>query len=128
MIFHFTCVGNWIHEEVKLLLRKGSVNKMISEVCPTSFIKIATNSEWSFEIDHENDVMIEMEMSPGYSWDWEILDAFFKNYNFTPTFQDSNYTWGFFDEEINSWTGSVEMVCWPYLLLFVLLLLSYYEG
>ena len=120
LIFHFTCVGSWIPDEAKLLLSKGSVNKLIYEVCPSSLVKVATNEEWGvLEIDYENDRLIEYDESPGLAWDWELLDTFFKNYNFTPTFQDNNYTWGWFDKEINAWNGAVEMVCLHALPLFV---------
>ena len=120
LIFHFTCVGSWIPYESKLVLREGSVNKLIYEVCPSSFLKMATNQyPGTMEVDFEEDRLMEFDECPGVAWDWEILDTFFQNYNFTPTFQDNNYTWGWFDTETQTWNGAVEMVCLHSLPLFV---------
>ena len=41
------------------------------------------------------------------SFEWEIQAAFFKNNKIIPHWIDSNYTWGWFDNITNQWTGSV---------------------
>ena len=40
----------------------------------------------------------------------EILSSFFTSHHLTPTWQDANYTWGWFDEETGLWTGAVGLV------------------
>ena len=75
-------------------------------------IKVATNNEYEvFEVNFNTmRDLIKYPMEPGLCWDWEILDSFFQNYNLTPHFFDNNFTWGWYDEEIGSWRGAVEMV------------------
>ena len=42
--------------------------------------------------------------------DFEILDYFFKSYVIAINWIDCNYTWGWFDEETERWTGAVGKV------------------
>ena len=113
MIFDFTCEGNWIVKSSKLLLRRGKPNKPIYEVCPETLINIAFNQySGTFELDYATHTdMIRYTTEPGIYYDYELIDLLLQNYNLTPFWIDNNGTWGWFDEEIMSWNGAVEMVC-----------------
>jgi hypothetical protein len=115
-IFHYTCNGNSSLQSTKLLLRKGYVNQPIGEVC-SGVVRVAFNqwgaySEWDpvFEVDMENEKMVEYEPCFGCVWDYEILNSFFATYELTPTWQDCNETWGWLDEETGLWNGAVRAV------------------
>ena len=44
------------------------------------------------------------------SWDFEILEIFFKTKNVIVNRINCNYTWGWFDDETERWTGAVGKV------------------
>ena len=43
-------------------------------------------------------------------WNWEILDSFFKHNDVVPVWEDCDFTWGSYDEELGRWTGAVGKV------------------
>ena len=44
------------------------------------------------------------------SWDFEILEIFFKTKNVIVYWINCNYTWGWIDDETERWTGAVGKV------------------
>ena len=44
------------------------------------------------------------------SWDFEILEIFFKSNNIIVNWINCNSTWGWYDYETESWTGAVGKV------------------
>ena len=113
ILFNVTCQGNWITKTSQLLLKEGSVNKHVNEVCPESLVRVASNNfPGHFELDSETFTkMIRYNEKPGEANDWEIFGTFFHNYNLVPLWIDCNYTWGWYEEEIG-WNGAVELVCY----------------
>ena len=83
-------------------------------------ITIAYNNERGrFHVDDDTNTMreyalwwtlSESEEHPKVPKDWEILKMFFDNYNINPTWVNTHYTWGWFDEETGKWTGGVGKV------------------
>ena len=43
-------------------------------------------------------------------YDFEILEVFFKSYVIEINWIDCNYTWGWYDDETDRWTGAVGKV------------------
>ena len=43
-------------------------------------------------------------------WNWEILESFFKHNDVVPVWEDCDFTWGSYDEELGRWTGAVGKV------------------
>ena len=41
---------------------------------------------------------------------WEILSKFFSIHNIDPIWLDCDYDWGWYDEELGSWTGCMGKV------------------
>ena len=81
-------------------------------------IRIAYNNEGkTFEIDNITNSMVEYPHNEsviqelGYiSYDFEILGSFLSKFNVIPTWINCNYTWGWFDNETEHWTGAVGQV------------------
>ena len=117
--FKLTCQGFYSNLPHKLTISKdGSANKEYTDLCqaPQYNATIAYNNDpgW-FELDDEGN-LVEYPVSPinihnrGYIWDYEIMKSFLENYHITPTWIDCNFTWGWFDEETDHWTGAVGKV------------------
>ena len=43
-------------------------------------------------------------------WEWEIMDSFLAWYNLTAEWTNCNFTWGWYDEGNETWTGAVKVV------------------
>ena len=43
-------------------------------------------------------------------WEREILDAFYQRFNVIPIYTDMNFTWGWYDNSTELWTGGVGAV------------------
>ena len=113
-IFQFTCQGE-SDKSSKLLLREVQVNRPVTEVCRDSVVRMAFNqNKGVFEIDVENNntmvsyPVVDTLKNGAYAND--ILSSFFTSHHLTPTWQDANGTFGWFDEETGLWTGAVGLV------------------
>ena len=117
--FNFTCYGE-ADQSTKLLLMHGQVNRPTGEVCQP-IIRMAYNQDdGAFFLLKKNETHFNNTMYDGWldngwfmdfqAWPNEILSSFFSSQNLTPTWQDNNYTWGWYDEETERWTGAVGMV------------------
>ena len=42
--------------------------------------------------------------------EWEVQSMFFSLYNITPRWTNCNFTWGWLDNETDTWTGAVGMI------------------
>ena len=81
-------------------------------------VRIAYNNEgYVFKIDNITNTMVEypywMNMVGDLgirSGEYEILKSFFSKFNIIPTWINCNYTWGWFDDETEQWTGAVGQV------------------
>ena len=83
-------------------------------------VRVAFNNvpEWFLVNNDTNTVkefplwmsLFESEQHPYVPRDWEILKIFFDNNNIQPTWINTHFTWGWFDEETGSWTGGVGQV------------------
>ena len=44
------------------------------------------------------------------SYEWEVQAMFFSHYNIKPYWFNCNFTWGWIDNETDTWTGAVGML------------------
>ena len=102
-------------------------NLKYQDVCPVA-VEAAENNEirvaynigsWTFHVNSDTNTMKEyplwatLELSekvPLVPKDWEILKIFFHNNNLEPKWINTNYVWGWYDQETDSWTGGVGQV------------------
>ena len=78
-------------------------------------INVAYNNDpWAFLIVNNSMVEYPANIIEGVdnyiSWDFEILEIFFKTKNVIVNWINCNYTWGWFDDETERWTGAVGKV------------------
>ena len=77
-------------------------------------VNIAYNNEpGNFEVDEEKGVLKTfpyLKSSFSISWNYEILDSFFRRHHIVPTWLNSNYDWGVFDQKLGRWSGAVGKV------------------
>ena len=130
-LFNVMCPGDNERYHNLMISHDGSVNRDLEykDVCPVAelesepdyhHINIAYNNEQSlFEFNNETETMIEYKTSyilelskdhPTISYSWEMLKIFFDHNNIVPNWIDCNYTWGWFDDETEKWTGAVGKV------------------
>ena len=81
---------------------------------------------WDYFFKVENNTLIPSPQSCGMSQgkgeqcihgdatkiseDWEVLSKFFSTHNLEPNWLDCNYTWGWYDEDLEEWTGCMGKV------------------
>ena len=83
-----------------------------------NYFRFAMNSEaYSFEIQNKTGfydfARYSLSIVTGYAyinWDYEVLDPLFERYNIIPIISDMNYTWGWYDNETDLWTGGIGAV------------------
>ena len=112
-------------------------NRKYQDVCPVTTeaaepkknkVKVAYNNDlgW-FRVNDDTNSMKEYPLwvplheSEQHTYvprDWEMLRVFFDNNNLEPTWINTHFTWGWYDDETGSWTGGVGQVGF---------LLSYFE-
>ena len=81
-------------------------------------VRIAYNNDDTlFAIDNITNTMVEyphwvnvVEGDAYLPYEFEILASFFSNYNVKPDWINCNYTWGWYDNETDSWTGAIGQV------------------
>ena len=117
-IFNLVCPGNAmsVYHVRLLLLKNATVNRNLGfdDVCVEKHVYIAYNNEPPdiFEVNNVTGEMVEYEVQHAVSfnavsYEFEIQAAFFKYNNIIPHWMNSNYTWGWYDNITNKWTGAV---------------------
>ena len=119
-IFNLVCPGNAMSVSYeRLLLQKSAtvnLNVGFGEVCKEKHVYVAYNNEWGdFEVSNITGEMVRWSVNPVVwygciAWEWEIQAAFFKYNNITPHWINANYTWGWFDNTTDQWTGAVGLI------------------
>ena len=117
--FRMICPGSYKGLPHKLLIKDGKINKKYKELCdePVHYPNIAYNNDppW-FDVDEATGVFTEYPLHviagdfSSIPRDYEIMISFIKFYNIIPNWINCNFTWGWFNEETNSWTGAVGKV------------------
>ena len=80
-------------------------------------VRIAYNNDINFKIDNITNSMVEFPVWTSIIEEWgqishedAIIKSFFSKFNIKPTWINCNYTWGWFDNETEHWTGAVGQV------------------
>ena len=104
-IFQYFCQGE--SHPSKLLLRKGKVNKAVTDVCKQREVRIAP----SFWVDNETNIMTPWTNSDPWTGILfeEILSPFFTSNNLNPTWYYDE-TVETVDEDTGLWTGRIGLV------------------
>ena len=103
-------------------------NRKYQDACPVTTevsepkneVRVAFNNDGvAFHVFEDTNTMKEFplwwsiyqsEEHPYVPRNWEMLKVFFDNNNIEPTWINTHYTWGWYDEETGSWTGGVGQV------------------
>ena len=131
IVIYVKCPSQKEMTEKLVMTRDGTEarNRKYQDVCPVTteasepkknVVKVAYNNypDW-FHVNNDTNTMkefplwmslFESEQHPYVPRDWEILKIFFDNNNIEPTWINTHYTWGWYDEETGSWTGAVGQV------------------
>ena len=127
IVFFIKCVGQKETTEQLVMTKDGTEarNRKYQDVCPVTIeaaepkneVRVAYNNDDPyFRVNDDTNTMKEYplwrplhesEQTPYVPRDWEMLRIFFDNNNIEPTWINTHYTWGWFDEETGSWTGGV---------------------
>ena len=84
-----------------------------------NYVRVAINfDEGSIGIHNKTNeffdfIRIPIDVKTGWSsicYEWEVMDAFYVRHNVIPIYSDMNYTWGWYDNETELWTGGVGAV------------------
>ena len=83
-----------------------------------NYVRVAANfEEGVIELHNKTGfydfIRVPIDVQTGWSsicYEYEILDAFFERFNVIPIYSDMNYTWGWYDNETELWTGGVGAV------------------
>ena len=105
------------HEKL-LLLKNATVNRNLgfNDVCKEKHVFVAYNNEpQTFEVSNITGEMVEYPVQPVVSYynaayEWEIQAAFFETNSIEPIWLNANYTWGWFDNVTDQWTGACGMI------------------
>ena len=115
--FVMTCPGMSHSSTFTLHMRdNGAIddNKSWKKLCREKKVNIAYNNEpGNFEVDEEKGVLKTfpyLKSSLSISWNYEILESFFRRHHIVPTWLNSNYDWGTFDQKLGRWSGAVGKV------------------
>ena len=118
--FKCVCPGfafSAIHERL-LLMRNASVNNNLGfdDVCKEKTVIVAYNNDGGlFEVSNITGKMVEYPPNnivrmTNIAYEYEVQKAFFQHNNVKPNWINCNFTWGWFDNETNQWTGAVGVV------------------
>ena len=100
------------------MLKNVTVNRNLGfdDVCKEKHVYVAYNNEadW-FEVSNITGEMVEHPVQPYMKYynialEWEIQAAFFKTNNIKPMWLNANYTWGWYDNITDTWTGACGMI------------------
>ena len=105
------------HERL-LLLKNTTVNWNLGfdDVCKEKYVHVAYNNEPEFfEVSNITGEMVEYPVGPyvnyyNVAWEWQLQAAFFETYNIKPQWLNANYSWGWYDNETDTWTGACGMI------------------
>ena len=101
------------------MYQNGSVSKKIryKDICTDKFlISVAYNNDYVSGFEIVNESMVEFPVDPvkglysSIPYPGEILSAFLENHNIFVQWINCNFTWGWFDDESETWTGAVGQV------------------
>ena len=119
-IFNLVCPGNAISEshEGLLLLNNATVNRNLGfdDVCKNKYAYVAYNNQYEhFVVSNITGDMVKYPVEPflGYmniAFEWEIQDGFFASFNIKPIWINANYSWGWYDNVTDTWTGATGMI------------------
>ena len=101
-----------------LLLKNATVNRNLAfdDVCKEKHVIVAYNNDLGvFVVSNITGEMEEPPVRPYVSywpiaWEWEIQAAFFASYNIKPQWLNANFSWGWYDNVTDTWTGATGMV------------------
>ena len=131
IVFLLLCPGQIEVSEELIMTKDGTEarNRKYQDVCPVTTeavkpkkpkIRVAYNNHPTlFRVNSDANTMTEFPLretlyvAKQYPWisrDWEILKIFFENNNIEPVWINTNFTWGWYDDETKSWTGGVGQV------------------
>ena len=105
------------HERL-LLLKNATVNGNLdfNDVCKEKHAYVAYNNDapW-FEFSDITGEMVKYPVQPyikywNVAFEWEIQAVFFATNNIKPIWLNANYTWGWYDNITDQWTGAVGMI------------------
>ena len=93
-------------------------NLQYKDLCKVEHeVRIAYNNDINFKIDNITNSMVEFPVWTSIIEEWgqishedAIIKSFFSKFNIKPTWINCNYTWGWFDNETEHWTGAVGQV------------------
>ena len=119
--FSLQCPGEFINNVIELeLLYDGTVRGNIHfyDLCKVvNRVNIAYNNFGKYlQIDNVTNTVVKTNPVPingGSSYipyDFEIIGEFLRQHNIIPTWIDSNFTFGWYDEESGKWTGEIGKV------------------
>ena len=114
------CPGNTnsVPHEGLLLLKNATVNRNLgfNYVCKEKHAYVAYNNEQGqFMVSNITGEMETYPVGPFVSYwniaqEWEVQAAFFESYNIKPIWLNANYSWGWYDNVTNTWTGATGMI------------------
>ena len=131
LVFYVNCPSQKEMTEKLVMTKDGTEarNRKYQDVCPVTTeaaepkkteVRVAYNNDGTlFRVNNDTNTMKEFPLwrplyeSEQHTYvprDWEILKIFFDNNNIEPTWINTHYTWGWYDEETGSWTGGVGQV------------------
>ena len=109
-----------------VLISKEIDYKSYKEICSgeKKKVNLGFNNEWNFRVENnslehtpernkpfdffdEKAIFGEQSQMP---YDWEILSKFLSTHNIEPNWLDCNGTYGWYDEDLGSWTGCIGKV------------------
>ena len=107
-----------VSHEGLLFLNNTTVNRNLGfdDVCKEKHAFVAYNNERDiFEVNNITGKMVELPVVPvvdhgKLALEWEIQAAFFETNNIKPIFLNANFTWGWYDNITDQWTGAVGMI------------------
>ena len=105
------------HERL-LLLKNATVNWNLgfNDVCKEKHVFVAYNNEpRTFEVSNITGEMVEYPVKPyvrylSVALEWEIQAVFFETNNIKPQWLNANYSWGWYDNVKDTWTGACGMI------------------
>ena len=113
--------SNTIHD---VLISKRISYKSFKEICSGEPRKVNLGYPGNFRLASsglmvENNSLVPLAKDPrqyihgkasAMPFDWEVLSKFFSIHNIEPNWLHCNFIYGYYDEELEGWTGCVGKV------------------
>ena len=102
-----------------VLISKEIDYKSYKEICILEPKKVNLGFNEISYMTVENNSLVHMPRDANYyihgitsrmSLDWEVLSKFFSIHNIEPSWLDCDWSWGWYDEELEVWTGCMGKV------------------